>query len=149
MHSVLKFLPTNFLTYAHIMAIYEIESCTILNSLPFKVKNNKVVLTQGKYSKLLDYANLLFTTIMMSTNILRLIQIIQTKDLKTTELLWYTYGGPYCRRGIHGNTALWNYTFPHIWIIRIPCLEWSGGLQLYFERQWKDSQDIRGNSGEV
>jgi len=90
MHSQLKFLPNNFLTYAHIMAIYEIESCTILNSLPFKVKNSKAVLTGGKYSKLLDYANLLFTTIMMSTYILRLIHIIQSKDLKTTELLWYT-----------------------------------------------------------
>jgi len=90
MNSILKFLPKNFLTYSHIMAIYEIETCTILNCLPFKIKNNKVVLTEGKYSKLCGYANLLFSSVMISAFFMKLTYKLLTTDLKTTEMLWYT-----------------------------------------------------------
>jgi len=89
MSFLFEFVKNNFLTHAHKMAIKQINSCTLLHCLPFQVKNKKVVLTETKFSKTMEKANLLISTIMISIFFLKLVYKLKTAELKITQMLLY------------------------------------------------------------
>jgi len=89
MSFAVKFIENNFFTHAHIMAIKQINSCTLLHCLPFKVQHKKVVLTSSKFSKVMEKANLIISTIMISIFFLKLAYKLKTTELKITQMLLY------------------------------------------------------------
>jgi len=84
-----EFVKNNFFTHAHKMEIKQINSCTLLHCLPFQVKNKKVVLTETKFSKTMEKANLLISTILLSIFFLKLVYKAKTAELKITQMLLY------------------------------------------------------------
>jgi len=89
MSFLLNFVRENFFTHAHLMAIKQIRSCTILNCLPFKVQDNKIVLTESKFSKTMEKVNLILSTIMISIFFIKLAYKMKTTELKITQMLLY------------------------------------------------------------